>query len=122
MQGHRLREKSIPLPLPHYPLAANYADLTVQRFEIRVNRQDAALAQPRSLEAGVGVARIGDKRLPLGVQQRNEARFRDTQQWPEYPAIGELSDGRHPREAVRPAAGAATDQVGLHLILAMMGS
>ena len=92
-----------------------------QHLEIRANRHGAVVAQPRSLIGRVAVARIGDEGLPLGVEQRDEAGFRDAEQRAQDPAVGKLADRRHPGEAVRSAAGAATDQVGLGLIFAVMG-
>jgi hypothetical protein len=80
MQGQGVREKSISLALPNYPLAAECADLTIQGCEIRIDLYRAAPAQTRPLEAGVAVARICDEGLPLGVQQCKEAGLRDTEQ------------------------------------------
>ena len=82
MQGQGMRKNSITLALLNYPLAAECADLTIQRCEIRIGRSRAALAQTRPLEARVAVARIGDERLPLGFQQRRQSDLWNTEQRP----------------------------------------
>ncbi len=79
-------------------------------------------AQPGSLEGRVAIAGIGDEGLPLGIQQRDETGFSDTEQRAQDPTIGQLADRRHPCETVRTTAGAAADQVGLRLIFTVMRS
>jgi hypothetical protein len=90
--------------------------------QVRLRRRGTYLTSPqaRPFKSGVRVARIADKRLTLGTQERNEPILRKRQKRPQNSAIGKLSDCRHPGKAVWSALRPATDQMGFELIIAMV--
>jgi len=109
MQNQSLGEQPGALALASRPLMPELADALVERPHFRSDRHRASGAQPRSLKGRVAIAGIFDEGLPLGVQQRDETSFGDTEQRTQDAAMSQLPDRRHSGEACHTAASAVAD-------------
>ena len=80
------------------------------------------LAPPiaRSLETGVAVARIVEKRLILRLQKCHQPVPGEPEKWAQHAAVAEFADRGHAGEPVSSAASPAPNQMGLDLIVSMM--
>ena len=120
VQRHRAGEEPIESALALDPPPAAGAQLGNNCLPHGATGSLVSEAQAGPLKGRVPIARIAEEGLALLREEREEARPRHRQERPDQPAPRQFAHRRHSRQPVDSAAGAAANEVGLDLILAMV--